>query len=161
VAAPPSADAGPLDVLFVTSSGGHLAEVLEWLPAFEGLSWRIVLNAPGEVPAEHRGRVDRIAHAERDWRVAWNLVEAWRLLRRWRPRLVVSPGAGCEVPFAVLARLMAIPVVHVEPRSCVRRPTLTARLVRPFATRLLVQWPALLESLPRAECRAAFPASSS
>jgi UDP-N-acetylglucosamine:LPS N-acetylglucosamine transferase len=150
-----------IDVLFVTSSGGHLAEVLEWLPAFADARWAIVLNADGPVPEAVRPRVVRIAHAERDWRVAWNFVEAWRLLRRLRPRSIVSPGAGCAVPFAVLGRLLAIPYVHVEPRSAVRRPTLTARLVRPFARRMIVQWPTLLEALPRAECREAFPASSS
>jgi UDP-N-acetylglucosamine:LPS N-acetylglucosamine transferase len=150
-----------VDVLFVTSSGGHLAEVLEWLPSFADLEWRIVLNAPGEVPPEHRARVERIAHAERDPRVLWNFVEAWRILRRLRPSVVVSPGAGCAVPFAVLGRLLAIPVVHVEPRSAVHRPTLTGRLARPFARRMIVQWGPLKRVFPRAAVRDAFPASSS
>jgi beta-1,4-N-acetylglucosaminyltransferase len=151
----------PIDVLFVTSSGGHLTEVLEWLPAFSDVSWRIVLNAEGPIPEAVRPRVVRMTHAERDWKVLWNFVEALRLLRRLRPRLVVSPGAGCAVPFAVLARLLAIPYVHVEPRSAVRRPTLTGRLVRPFAARMIVQWPSLLAAYPRAECHEAFRASSS
>ena len=151
----------PLDVLFVTSSGGHLAEVLEWLPAFRDLRWRIVLNAPGPLPDDVAPHVLRIAHAERDWRVAWNFVEALRILRRWRPRAVISPGAGCAVPFAVLGRLLAIPVLHVEPRSAVRRPTMTGRLVRPFVRRMIVQWRPLLEAYPRAACHDAFPASSS
>lgn len=153
--------ASPIDVLFVTSSGGHLAEVLEWLPAFRDVSWRIVLNAEGPLPEDVRPHVIRMSHAERDWKVAWNFVEAARLLARLRPRLVASPGAGCAVPFAVLCRLRAIPYVHVEPRSAVRRPTLTGRLVRPFARTTIVQWRSLLEAHPRAECHEAFPASSS
>jgi beta-1,4-N-acetylglucosaminyltransferase len=151
----------PLDVLFVSSSGGHLTEVLEWLPHFQDLRWRLVLNAPGDVPPHVAPRVIRIAHGERDWRVAWNLVEAWRVLRRHPPRLVVSPGAGCAVPFAFLARLLAIPYVHVEPRSAVRRPTLTGRLVRPFARRTIVQWSTLRHALPRATCHETAPTSSS
>jgi UDP-N-acetylglucosamine:LPS N-acetylglucosamine transferase len=150
-----------VDVLFVTSSGGHLSEVLEWLPAFSGLEWVVVLNAPGEVPEDVRPRVVRVAHAERDARVLWNLVEAWRLLRRLRPGVVVSPGAGCAVPFAVAARLLAIPTIHVEPRSAVSRPTLTGRLVRPFVRRMIVQWPALKKAFPRARLRDVFAASSS
>jgi beta-1,4-N-acetylglucosaminyltransferase len=151
----------PIDVLFVTSTGGHLAEVLEWLPDFSDVSWGIVLNAEGSIPGEVLPRVIRMVHAERDWRVLWNVVEAWILLRRLRPRLVVSPGAGCAVPFAVLCRLLAIPYVHVEPRSAVRRPTLTGRLVRPFARTVIIQWPSLRRAYPRAECHEAFPASSS
>ncbi len=151
----------PIDVLFVTSAGGHLAEVLEWLPAFADVSWRIVLNAEAPLPDDVRPRVIRMVHAERDVKVLWNFVEAARLLARLRPRLVVSPGAGCAVPFAVLCRLLAIRYVHVEPRSAVRRATLTGRLVRPFASATIVQWPSLLALLPRAECHEAFPASSS
>ncbi len=151
----------PVDLLVVTSTGGHLAEALEWLPALEGLSWRLVLNAEGEVPPSVAARTLRMSHAERDWRVAWNFVEAWRILQRHPPRAIASPGAGCALPFAVLGRLLGIPVVQVEPRSCVRRPTLTGRLVRPFAARVLVQWPALKEAYPRAACHEAFPASSS
>ena len=156
-----SAREKPIDVLFVTSSGGHLTEVLEWLPAFDDVSWRIVLNAEGPLPDSVRPRVLRMTHAERDWKVLWNFVEAWRILRRLRPRLVVSPGAGCAVPFAVFARLLAIRYVHVEIRSAVRHPTLTGRLVRPFAARMIVQWPSLLAAYLRAECHGAFPASSS
>jgi hypothetical protein len=151
----------PIDVLFVTSSGGHLSEVLEWLPAFADVSWRLVLNAPGPLPPDVAKRTVRISHAERDWRVAWNFVEAWRILSRWRPRTIVSPGAGCALPFAVIGRLLGIPAVQVEPRSAVSRPTLTGRLVRPFARRMIVQWPDLLARLPRASCHEAFPASSS
>jgi UDP-N-acetylglucosamine:LPS N-acetylglucosamine transferase len=151
----------PLDVLFVSSSGGHLAEVLEWLPHFADRRWRLVLNAPGDVPADVAPRVIRIAHAERDWRVAWNFVEAFRVLRRLAPRAVVSPGAGCALPFAALARLLAIPYLHVEPRSAVVRATWTGRLVRPFAARTVVQWRDLLRTFPRAACHETVPASSS
>jgi UDP-N-acetylglucosamine:LPS N-acetylglucosamine transferase len=150
-----------VSVLFVTSSGGHLAEVLEWLPSFEGLEWRIVVNAPAELPSGIEPRVLRMVHAERDWRVLWNVVEAWRILRALRPAAVVSPGAGCAVPFALLGRLLAIPVFHVEPRSAVRRPTLTGRLVRPFVRRMIVQWRPLTRVFPRAVLCEAFPASSS
>jgi UDP-N-acetylglucosamine:LPS N-acetylglucosamine transferase len=121
----------------------------------------VVLNAEGDVPADVAPRVLRIVHAERDWRVAWNFVEALRILLRYRPRMVASPGAGCAVPFAVWCRLLAIPYVHVEPRSAVRRLTLTGRIVRRFARAMIVQWPTLRASHPRAECHAAFPASSS
>jgi UDP-N-acetylglucosamine:LPS N-acetylglucosamine transferase len=150
-----------IDVLFVSSSGGHLAEVLEWLPSFSDVEWRLVLNAPGEVPPEYAPRVVRISHAERDWRVLWNFAETWRLLRRFRPQAIVSPGAGCAVPFAVLGRLLAIRVIHVEPRSAVSRPTLTGRLVRPFARRMIVQWPPMTRAFPRAALHEVFPASSS
>jgi beta-1,4-N-acetylglucosaminyltransferase len=45
------------------------------------------------------------------------------------------------VPFAVLGRLRGLKVVYIESMSRITVPSLTARLVYPFATTFIVQWP--------------------
>jgi UDP-N-acetylglucosamine:LPS N-acetylglucosamine transferase len=68
-----------------------------------------------------------------------NLLLAWRLLRR-RPDVVISTGAGAALPFFVVARLRGVPTVYLEVYDRIDTPTLTGRLCRPFAGRMLVQW---------------------
>ena len=69
-----------------------------------------------------------------------NSVLAWRQLRDRRPDVVISSGAGVAVPFFLLARLMRIPTVYIEVIDRIDTRTLTARLCRPFTSRMLVQW---------------------
>ncbi len=69
-----------------------------------------------------------------------NLGLAWRVLRRERPDVVISTGAGVAVPFFVLARLTGISTTYLEVYDRIDTPTLTARLCRPFTDRMLVQW---------------------
>jgi UDP-N-acetylglucosamine:LPS N-acetylglucosamine transferase len=69
-----------------------------------------------------------------------NLALAIRVLRRERPAIVVSAGAGVAVPFFVVAWLMRIPTVFIEVYDRVDSPTLTGRLCGPFTTRRIVQW---------------------
>ena len=72
-----------------------------------------------------------------------NTVQAIRLVAKLRPRIVVSAGANAAVPFCILARLTGSKVLFVEAIARVRRPSLSARLVYPFSSALLVPWPEL------------------
>lgn len=79
-----------------------------------------------------------------------NLALAGRLLRRLRPRVVLTTGAAVAVPFAWMARLRRIPVAYVESLARAERPSLSCRLVAPVADRVYVQWPELRAAVPRA-----------
>ncbi len=43
-----------------------------------------------------------------------NLLLAWQVIRRYRPRAVVTTGAGVAVPFAWIGRLAGARIVYVE-----------------------------------------------
>jgi UDP-N-acetylglucosamine:LPS N-acetylglucosamine transferase len=79
-----------------------------------------------------------------------NLVLAVRVLRRARPRAVLTTGAGVAVPFALVGRLFGARVVYVESVTRIERPSLSCQLIVPFAARVYVQWEDLLASLPQA-----------
>ena len=80
-----------------------------------------------------------------------NLLLAHRLLRRQRPDMILTTGSGVAAPFVWLARLRGIPTVFVESITRITEISLTARISKPFATKLLVQWPELVEKYPGAE----------
>ena len=82
--------------------------------------------------------------------LARNAVLAVQLLRRERPSLVVSAGAGVAVPFFVAAWALGIPTVFIEVYDRVDSPTLTGRLCGPFTTRRIVQWKSQLAFYPDA-----------
>jgi UDP-N-acetylglucosamine:LPS N-acetylglucosamine transferase len=77
-----------------------------------------------------------------------NLVIAVQVIWRFRPRLIVTTGAGIAVPFAWLGRIAGAKIVYVESLTRITTPSLTCRLVAPVAARVYVQWPELAESIP-------------
>jgi UDP-N-acetylglucosamine:LPS N-acetylglucosamine transferase len=79
-----------------------------------------------------------------------NLVLAFRLIRRLRPRAIVTTGAGVAVPFCYVGRLFRARVIYIESFARISNPSLTARLVYPVATSFFVQWPELLQYFNRA-----------
>lgn len=131
-------------VLLVGSSGGHLAQLIRLRPWWQDLdrTWvtfekpdAVSLLADEPVVWGHHPTTRNLPNLVR------NLGLAVRQLRRIRPDVVVSTGAGIALPFFVFARLLRIPTVYVEVFDRIDSPTLTGRLCRPFTSRFCVQWP--------------------
>ena len=150
-----SARDDPVDVLLVCTGGGHLLQLWSLRDAWSG-------HRHAWVVSSHEGtdvasllvdqRVYRAyAPASRSVRNLFlNLVLAGRLLRRLRPSAIVTTGAAVAVPFAWMARFRGVRVVYVESLARVERPSLSCRLVAPVADRVYVQWPELMDVMPRA-----------
>jgi len=69
-----------------------------------------------------------------------NVRIAWRVLRRERPDVVLSTGAGVAIPFFVLGRLFGATLVYLEVYDRIDSPTLTGRACQPFAHIFALQW---------------------
>jgi UDP-N-acetylglucosamine:LPS N-acetylglucosamine transferase len=139
-----------MKICVVSSSGGHLTEVRCLASAYARFEHFFVLNDPKELPADMRGRTYFIAHSERDWRLLLNLWEAWRILRRERPRVILSTGAGPVVPFAFVGRLLfGTKVIFVETITRIHKPSLTARIMYLLADDFYYQWMTLAPYFPK------------
>ena len=68
-----------------------------------------------------------------------------------RPDVVITTGAGVVVFFCIFAKLMGAKLIFIESMAKVKKPTLTARFLYPFANLFIVQWPGLLEFFPKAK----------
>jgi beta-1,4-N-acetylglucosaminyltransferase len=133
----------------VSSCGGHLSELRALKPAYDRYPHFYVLDDRIGLPKDMEQRTFFITHAERTWRLFVNLWEAWIILRRERPDLILSTGAGVVVPFGLIGRLLGIPSVFVEVSTRVRRPSLSGRVMYRLASRLFYQWPELSRSYPK------------
>ena len=138
-----------MKLALISSVGGHLTDLLALQQAFEGHEVFWVLNDVSPVLPQG-ARAYLVTHAERDLRVLQNLWEFAAVFAREQPDLMVSTGAGPAVPAAIVARLMGIQVIFIEPASAVTDLTLTGRLIRPLTRAFFVQWPQLRSKVPGA-----------
>ena len=135
-------------VLLVTPSGGHLTEMRNLAPCYEDRPHHYVINMPIiETPAMV-GRTTTISVSQRDWKFFVNLGEAMVILRRERPRVILTTGGGFSVAFTLVAKLLRIPTVYVETVAKVVIPTATGRVMYRLADRFFYQWPYLQKFFP-------------
>ncbi len=139
-----------MKICIVSSCGGHLTEVRCLRPAYAHYEHFYVLNDKAQVPPDMEGRTMYITHSERDWRFVVNFWEAWRILRRFHPTVILSTGAGPVVPFAIVGKLFfGTRVVFIETLTRVKRPSLTGRLMYRLSDEFFYQWKALADFFPK------------
>jgi UDP-N-acetylglucosamine:LPS N-acetylglucosamine transferase len=96
-----------------------------------------------------KGKTLFITHAERDWRVLVNLWEAWKVLRDFRPHVIVSTGAGPVVPFALVGKLLFdVKVLFIETITRIESPSLTGKIMYYLADEFYYQWEGLRRHFP-------------
>ncbi|MHA7180683.1 PssD/Cps14F family polysaccharide biosynthesis glycosyltransferase [Arthrobacter sp. MDB2-24] len=134
-----------MKILFVASTGGHLAQLLSLRHEFSGekLHWVTFRKRDAEtalvgedVTWAYHPTTRNIPNALR------NLALALPTLMRVRPDVVISTGAGVSVPFFLVARLLRIRTVYIEVIDRIEQTTLSGRLCYPLADAFCVQWPA-------------------
>ena len=129
-------------VLLVASGGGHLGQLLALAPWWSAHDRTWVTFETVNAAALGDDRVVFAHHptTRNIPNLARNLVLAWRVLRRERPDVVVTTGAGVAVPFFVLAKALGVRTVFIEVYDRIDSRTLTGRLCRPLSDLFLVQW---------------------
>lgn len=142
-----------MKVCIVSSCGGHLTEVRALKAAYEEYDHFYVLNDLALLPLDMERKTYFITHSERDWKFFLNLREAFCILRRERPHVLLSTGAGPIVPFALVGRfLFGCRVIFVETITRVTSPSLTGRIMHWLAHDFFYQWPTLARHFPRGIC---------
>ncbi|MBT1002467.1 UDP-N-acetylglucosamine--LPS N-acetylglucosamine transferase [Paenarthrobacter sp. DKR-5] len=131
-------------ILLVGSSGGHLAQLLSLRPwwsrherawaTFRTPDAEYALADEPDVSWVHSPTTRNVPNLLRNTALAAGLV------RRFRPTVVVSTGAGSALPFFALGRLQEATTIYIEVFDRVESPTMTGRLCRPFTDLMCVQW---------------------
>lgn len=145
---------GRVQIMLACSAGGHLLQLLALRAAWQDYS-RLWIT-------DDRSDARSLLHAEQvefaygppnrhPANVLRNLLMAWRVVRRHRPQVVLTTGAGTAVPFAAIARLHGAQVVYVESITRMTSPSVSCRLLAPFADRIYVQWESLSPAVPRSQ----------
>ncbi len=138
-------------IALVTPSGGHLTEIRELAAAYSAYSHFFVINVPIIEPDDMKGRTIVISLSQRDWKFFLNIWEAFQILRRERPRVILTTGGGFSVAFALVGKLLRIPTIYVETVAKVNVPTATGRVMYWIADRFFYQWPYLKRYFPKGE----------
>ncbi len=142
-----------MKILLVASTGGHLAQLLSlesWWSEHER-TW--VTFRKQDAISALEGESVVWAHHPTTRNVKNALLNLWLAvptLRRERPDVVISTGAGVSLPFFIVARFLRIHTVYLEVFDRISSPTMTGRLSYPITDAFCVQWEHQVDIYPGA-----------
>lgn len=143
-----------IKIAVACSPGGHMVQAKQLAAAYEKHE-HFYFTFSGPV-AEELGKsatVRAIPNVVRYNPLSWivGAVLSFYIVVVEKPDVVITTGAGIVVFFCVFAKLLGAKLIFIESMARVEQPTLTARMLYPFADMFFVQWPGLLSYFPKAK----------
>jgi UDP-N-acetylglucosamine:LPS N-acetylglucosamine transferase len=136
----------------ISSCGGHLTEVRCLKSVYEHFEYFYVINDRIQLTPDMQGKTYFIAHSERDWKLIVNFIEALFILKKEKPFLLLSTGAGPIVPFSIIGKIcFKIKIVYIESMASTARPSLSGRIMYWIADKFFFQWEDLKKFFPKGE----------
>lgn len=81
-----------------------------------------------------------------------NFFLAWKILRKEKPDIIISSGAGIAIPFFFLGKkIFKCKCIYIEVYDRIDKDTKTGRFCYKYSDEFFVQWPEMLNVYPKAK----------
>jgi len=145
-------------VLFISSTGGHLDELMQLKPMFEKYDYHIAtektksnLNLKNKFP----NKVSFLVYGTKDhmltypFKLLFNCFKSLFILIKIRPKFIVSTGAHTAGPMCCLGKIFGRKIIYIETFANSKTKSATGSIVYKFADLFIVQWEDMLELYPK------------
>ena len=143
-----------LKVVVACSTGGHMIQARQFESIYSKYDF-CYFTFQGGVAEELAKTQPVIVIPNITKKNVWSWIRGMFCSLYWairiQPDVVFTTGAGVVVFFCVFCKLFGSKLIFLESMARVESPTLTARMLHPFANLFLVQWPALVRNFSKAQ----------
>ena len=146
-------------VLFISSTGGHLNELLQLSPLFEKYDSYILTEkdkSNENLKQTYGERLYFLPYGTRAklftyiFKYLFLCFKTLYLYAKVRPKVIVTTGTHTAGPICILGKIFGSKIVYIETFANTNRKTATGRLLYPIADLFIVQWEEMLKIYPKA-----------
>ena len=145
-------------VLFISSTGGHLNELLQLKPLFEKYnSYLITEKTKSTIGLKKKfNHVNYLVYGTKDhiltypFKFIYNCFKSLFLFVKIRPKVIITTGTHTAVPICYIGKLFGSKIIFIETFANSKTKTLSGKLVYPIANVFVVQWKEMLKLYPKA-----------
>ncbi len=146
-------------VVFISSTGGHLKELLQLQPIFGEVKATIITEktkSNENLYKELKCAVKYLIYGTKKNLLSYlfvfgfNSVKSLFLFIKIRPDVIVTTGTHTAVPMCFIAHFFKKKVIWIETFANSKTPTQAGKIVYPIADTFIVQWESMLELYPNA-----------
>lgn len=144
-------------VMFISSVGGHLTQLLELKKIFNDYNYVLVTEQTDVTnDMKNKYKTEYLKYGSRKYLFKYlfifmfNILKSIYLFFKYRPNVIVTTGTHTAVPMCYIGWLFRRKVIYIESFAKRTSPTLAGRMIYPVATTFVVQWESMLEFYPKA-----------
>lgn len=146
-------------VIFISSKGGHLSELLQLKSIFTQCEIHLVSEKDVTtqfLSKEFPNKVSYLKYGTKSnllsycFILPYNIYLSLRIFLKEKPDVIVTTGAHTCVPMCYIAHLFKKKIIYIETFANIHTKTMTGRLIYPIADCFIVQWESMLKLYPKA-----------
>lgn len=147
-------------VVFISSTGGHLEELLQLRPTMEKYDYFIITEKTKtneKLKDKFENKVGYLVYGTRKNLIKYafvmfiNMVKSFIYYLRIKPNVIVTTGTHTAVMMCYIGKLFGSKIIFIETYANRETKTLAGRLVYPISDLFIVQWKEMLKIYPKAE----------
>lgn len=146
-------------VLFISSTGGHLKELLQLKKIFGKYDSYLITektDSTKKLKYEYKEKMGYMVFGTKDHMLTYpfkllaNCFISVYYFIKIRPKYIVTTGTHTAGPICYLGKLFGSKIIYIETMANINRKTQTGRLIYPIADLFIVQWESMLKIYPKA-----------
>lgn len=145
-------------VMFISSVGGHLTQMLELKSIFNDYEYVLVTEKTDVTTnLKDKYRTDYLLYGSRHFLFKYlficfyNFFRSIYLFIKYNPKVIVTTGTHTAVVMCYLGWIFRRKVIFIESFAKRTSKTMAGKLVYPIATTFIVQWESMLKLYPKAK----------
>jgi len=147
-------------VLFISSTGGHLNELLQLKPMFNKYDYTIVTEKDSfteSLKEEYKDKIQYLPYGTRSKILSYIFkyfmvcVKSIYLYFKIRPKYIITTGTHTVVPICYLGKLFGTKIIFIETFANSTTKTMSGKMIYPIANLFIVQWESMLKLYPKAK----------
>lgn len=147
-------------VLYISSTGGHLNELLQLKSLFNKYNYYIVTEKTKSsefLGDEYEEKVSYLAYETKKnplkyfFVFLFNIIKSLIIFLKQKPDIIVTTGTHTAVPMCYIGKIFRKKIIFIETFANRNTKTVAGKLVYPIADVFVVQWEEMLKLYPKAQ----------
>lgn len=144
-------------VLFISSTGGHLSEMLQLKDMFNRYDYRIITEKTKsnlKLKKYYGNRISYLVYGTKDhklsypFKLLYNCFKSLYFYLKIHPDYVITTGAHTAGPMCLIAKIFGSRVIYIETFANINTKTITGKLLYPVSDKFIVQWDSMKKLYP-------------
>lgn len=146
-------------VLFISSTGGHLKELLQLKKIFNKYDSYLITektDSTKKLKNEYKEKMGYMVFGTKDHMLTYpfkllaNCFISLYYFIKIKPKYIVTTGTHTAGPICYLGKIFGSKVIYIETMANISKKTITGKLIYPIADLFIVQWKSMLKLYPNA-----------
>ena len=147
-------------ILFISSTGGHLSEMMRLSPMFDKYDYYIMTEKTKSnlyLKDKYPNKVSFLVYGTKSnfivypFKLLFNSFKSLFIYLKERPKVIITTGTHTAGPMCYIGKIFGSKIIYIETLANSSTKTATGRLIYPIADLFIVQWEEMLELYPKAK----------